>query len=330
MSKILVTGATGFIGQHLCRYLLKSKKYYVVGSVRSLKLNLEKTDVKYISLGQISSKTNWKDALLGVNCVIHCAGKAHAMNETITDKLSIYRSINVDATKKLAEEAAKYKVKRLIFLSSIKVYGECTQDINIYDSKNFKKKIFTYKDLPEPQDIYARTKIEAERVLWDISSRTGLEVVVLRVPLVYGYGVKGNLERLIKIVKSGIPLPLSKINNERSMIGIDNLVDLITKCIDHVDAAGKTFLVSDGKDLSTPSLVNLIASSMGHKKNLFPMPIILLKFIFFIFGKKEEINRLIGSLKIDIDYTKETLNWIPPLGVEEGIKKMVQGNDKDF
>ena len=147
----------------------------------------------------------------------------------------------------------------------------------------------------------------------------------MRLPLVYGYGAKGNLERLIKLVRSGIPLPLSLVKNQRSMIGIDNLVDLLVRCIDHPEASGKTFLASDDKDLSTPELIKLIASSMGKKVNLFPFPISILKFLASVFGKREEINRLVGSLRIDNSYTKQILNWTPPVSVEEGIRRMVQG-----
>ena len=160
--------------------------------------------------------------------------------------------------------------------------------------------------------------------MWEISSRTGLEVVVVRLPLVYGHGVRGNLARLIKIVKSGIPLPLSLVKNQRSMIGIDNLVDLLIRCIDHPEASGKTFLASDGEDLSTPELIKFIASSMGKKANLFPFPISMLKFLGSVFGRSEEINRLVGSLRVDNSYTKEILNWVPPISVEEGIRRMVQ------
>ena len=148
-------------------------------------------------------------------------------------------------------------------------------------------------------------------------------MVVLRIPLVYGYGVKGNLMRLMKLINSGIPLPFSLIDNKRSLIGIDNLVDLLICCIDHPNAKEKTFLASDGEDLSTPELIKLIASSMGKKANLFPFPISMLKFLGSVFGKREEINRLVGSLRIDNSYTKEILNWIPPVSVEEGIKRMV-------
>jgi nucleoside-diphosphate-sugar epimerase len=315
LKKILVTGASGFIGHTICETLSKSGRL-VFGAVRNLNSILVNKNIKYIQVGDISSKKNWKDFLVGVDCIIHCAARVHKMND---DKnFDFYRQINLHATKHLAEHAIEEGVKRLVFLSSVKVNGESTDQINT-------KQKFLYKDAPNPQDSYARSKYEAEKVLWEISSRTGLEVVVVRLPLVYGYGVKGNLERLIKLVKSGVPLPLSLVKNQRSMIGIDNLVDLLIRCIDHPEASGKTFLASDEEDLSTPELIKLIASSIGKKANLFPLPIFMLKFLGSVFGKREEINRLVGSLRIDNSYTKEILNWNPPITVEEGIKRMVQG-----
>ena len=190
---------------------------------------------------------------------------------------------------------------------------------------NPKKKIFKHSDVPNPKDPYAVTKFQAEKVLWDISVKTGLEVTVIRPPLVYGYGVKGNLSRLIKLIKSGIPLPLGMIENERSMIGLDNLISLLIRCVDHPDAAGKIFLASDGKDLSTPELINLIANSMGRKVRLFPFPVFLLKFFGSILGKKKEMDRLVGSLKIDSQYVQKVLNWRSPVSVSEGIRRMIKG-----
>jgi nucleoside-diphosphate-sugar epimerase len=312
MKKILVTGASGFVGQFLCKTLSKSGRS-VLGAVRSANSNLIDHNIKYISVGDISFKKNWKDHLIDVNCIIHCAGRAHKMNDNNVDA---YRLTNLESTKRLAEQAADAGVKRLIFLSSIKVNGESTDHIN-------STKKFFYTDIPNPQDPYAISKLKAEKALWQISLRTGLEIVVVRLPLVYGHGVKGNMARLIELIKSRVPFPLSIVKNKRSMIGIDNLIDLLIRCIDHVDASGKTFLVSDDDDLSTPQIINLIALSMKKKVYFFPLPLFLLKIIFSIIGKRREINRLIGSLSIDINYVKETLNWTPPISVKEGIIKMV-------
>ena len=314
MKKICITGANGFIGATLCKSL---KLYYnhIRGFVRARDVDNKSAETKYISVGDISSKTNWKNPLKGSDCIIHCAGLTHQMSN-IKDT-NVYNLVNVEGTRHLAEQAVEAGIKRLVFLSSVKVNGESTHQTNT-------KHKFSHKDTSNPQDLYAISKLEAEKVLWEISSRTGLEVVVVRLPLVYGYGVKGNLVRLIKLLRSRIPLPLSLVNNQRSMIGIDNLVDLLIRCIEHPEASGKTFLASDGEDLSTPELINLIASSMGKKANLFPFPIFILKFIGSILSKSEEINRLVGSLRIDNSYTKEILNWTPPLSAEEGIRRMVQ------
>ena len=323
MKKILVTGASGFIGNALCNRLFKSH-YITYGVVRNSSALFTDNNFNQILIKEINSNTNWKDVLNNINCIVHCAGIAHNMNKN--NDLNFYRSVNLDGTKHLAEQAAEAGVKKLIFLSSIKVNGEYTDDkydksISSYQKKNS----FTHVDPPNPIDPYSISKLEVEKVLHEIYAKTGLETVIIRLPLVYGKNVKGNLARLIRLVKSGIPLPFGNIANQRSMIGIDNLVDLLIWCIDHPEASGKTFLASDGEDLSTPELIKLIASSMGRKANLFPFPISILKFLGSVFGRREEINRLVGFLRIDNSYTKKILNWTPPISVEEGIRRMVQG-----
>jgi nucleoside-diphosphate-sugar epimerase len=314
MKKILVTGVNGFIGKNIYKDLIKLN-YFVRGAVRNLDTVLINGDTKYISVGNIDVETKWSNALEGVDCVIHCAGKTHVINKK--DELDIYRTVNREGTKNLAEQAAEAGVKRLIFLSSVKVNGEST-------GKSNGVKLFTTKDIPNPHDNYAISKFEAEKALWEVASKTGLEVVVIRLPLVYGHGAKGNLARLIKIIYSKIPLPLGGIQNKRSLIGIDNLVDILARFIEHPNAAGKTFLVSDGEDLSTPELIRLLASTMGQSAKLFTVPTFLLKFFGFVIGKQSEINRLTGSLQIDNSYVRKILNWTPPVSVEEGIRKMVK------
>ena len=314
MKKILVTGANGFIGHNLYKNLIKLN-YSVKGTARNFDTALINSDTKYISVGNIDSKTNWDHALEGVDCVIHCAGKAHVINKK--DELDIYRVINKDGTKHLAEQAVKAKVKRLIFLSSAKVNGESTGNFD-------DPKIFTNDDTPNPKDNYAISKFEAEQALWEIASKTNLEIVIVRLPLVYGKEIKGNLKRLIKLINSKIPLPFADIKNKRSLIGIDNLVDVLARCIEHPKAAGKTFLVSDGEDLSTTELINIIASEMNRSVKLFRLPRAVLKFFGFILMRQSQIDRLIGSFQIDNRYVKEILNWTPPVSIEEGIKRMVK------
>ena len=324
MRQICVTGADGFIGKSICKALIESNTS-VRGLVRDLSISKNLSNIEFIPIGDIGIKKNFKDALVGVDCVIHCAGRTHVMNETKVDALKIYRSVNVNGTKQIAEQAAEAGVKRLVFLSSVKVNGEDTlenyRNINL---NNKKKYIFTHNDVPNPANPYAISKFEAEQELWNISLMTGLEVTIIRLPLVYGYGVKGNFSRLIQLVQSGIPLPLGGLQNQRSLIGIDNLIDLLTQCINHPEAGGKTFLVSDGVDLSTPDLLNHIASAMGCSARLFPVPRSVLKLFGFIIRKQSEMERLIGSLRVDINYTKKILNWRPPVSVEDSFKRMFQ------
>ena len=317
MKKICVTGAYGFIGKSICEFLAHSN-ISVTGLVRDLNSSKNSSNIDYIPVGDISFNTNLKKILIDTDCIIHCAGVAHVINEAKIDLFNIYQSANVNGTKQLANQAAEAGVKRLIFLSSIKVNGESTGNFD-------EPKIFTNDDTPNPQDNYSISKFEAEKVLWEIASKTKLEVVILRLPLVYGRDVKGNLRYLIKLINSKIPLPFANIKNKRSLIGIDNLVDVLKRCIENPIAAGKTFLVSDGEDLSTSELISFIALGMNRSVKLFYLPRALLKFFGFILMRQSQIDRLIGSLQIDNCYVKEILNWTPPISVEEGIRRMVQG-----
>jgi nucleoside-diphosphate-sugar epimerase len=223
--------------------------------------------------------------------------------------------VNVDGSRRLAEQAAAAGVRRLVYLSSIKVNGEQT----------VLRAPFLCSDTPAPQDAYGVSKWEAEQALWEVSAKTGLEVVVVRPPLVYGPGVKGNLARLLKLVRLGLPLPFSAVQNKRSLIGLDDLVDLLIRCVDHPAAAGQTFLVSDGEDLSTPDLLRHMAAAMNRSPRLFPVPVSLVRLAGSALGKRAEIDRLVGSLQIDSSHTRQVLGWIPPVSVEEGIRRMVQG-----
>lgn len=313
MNKICITGANGFIGRNLY-YTLSNLNRSVVGTVRSKKKNLNFSDENFIEVSSIDDNTDWSKVLTNCTHLVHCAGLAHVQYNSIKKNLDDYRLINVEGTKKLAKQAASMGVKRLVFLSSIGVNGLFT---NNYD-------FFLYSDIPNPTEDYSISKYEAEQALFQISKNTGMEIVIIRSPLVYGQSAPGNLKRLIKLISLGIPLPFDGIKNKRSLIGVDNLVNLIIQCIDHSEAKGKIFLASDGEDLSTPELIKLIASSMKKKANLLYVPLFLLKFLGLIFGKKEEINRLARSLRVDSNYTKETLNWTPPISVEEGFKRMVQ------
>ena len=262
-------------------------------------------------------KLNRLVLLLSMFTESHHRLKDYSISPYKKKSIDIFRKVNVDGTINLAKQASISGIRRFIFLSSIKVNGERT-----IGNLSFK-----YNDISNANDSYSISKWEAEQQLWELSKKTGLEVVIIRVPLVYGPGVKGNLERLIKLINFGIPLPFSLIKNERSLIGIDNLIDLIIRCIEHKNASGKTLLVSDDETFSTPDLLKIIANSMGRSVRLFPFPIILLKILGFILGRSNEVNRLVGSLKVDIEYTKNILNWKPPVSVQKGIQRMLRKND---
>lgn len=312
MSKVLLTGSTGFIGTELLKQL-KLKNYFIHTSSRSsLEKNIDK--VKNFKINQIDKNSNWSEALNNVNCVIHCAGIAVENNKLNANDLNYYNRINVEGTSNLAYQAAVKGVRRFIFLSSIKVNGERT---NV--SSNFKN-----TDVPKPEDIYAISKWRAEQSLHEISKQTGLEIVIIRAPMVYGEGVKGNFLRLLNLIYQGVPLPFGSVNNLRSFISLENLVDLIICCINHPKATGQTFLVSDGEDISTPNLIKKIAMTMKKKAVLIPVPISIIKLIGKIIRKKKKIDSLINSLQIDIFFTKETLQWEPQINLDKGLNKTAE------
>lgn len=291
-----------------------SNGWHVRGTVRSIEQAASlPAGVEVVQIESIGPDTDWSDALAGVDTVVHLAARVHVMNDRVADPLSAFRQVNVAGTERLARMAADAGVKRLVFLSTVKVNGEKTE-----------KHLFTEEHTPQPQDPYAISKFEAEQALHNISDATGLEIVILRSPLVYGPGVKANFLRLLNMVNKNIPLPLSMVNNKRSMIYIGNLIDAIIKCIENPNAANQTFLVSDGQDVSTPELIRMIAKAMGKKARLFPCPVSFLKMIGKVAGKSDEIERLTGSLQIDSAKIKSTLNWTPPYTIEEGSMETVK------
>lgn len=308
---ILLTGATGFIGSNLLEKL-ESLGMAVRPVCRNLS-SLKNTNIdSWFEIGNVNGSTNWLLALNGIKVVIHTAGRAHVTNDKNLDSLSEYREINVDATINLARQAVSSGVKRFIFISSIKVNGEFT----------LPSKPFSADDIPAPQDAYGISKFEAEQALNDLSKNTGLEVVIIRPPLVYGSGVKGNLSSLIKFIQSGIPLPLGSINNKRSLVGIENLSDLIIRCLYHPSAGGQTFLVSDDSDLSSAEIAQKIATSLGVKVRILNTPKSLLKFLALCTWRSRAMNKILGSLQVDITKTKKLLDWVPPIGINEGIKRI--------
>lgn len=308
MRKIFLTGANGFVGQRLAFSLIKQKRFNITLSARQRITSQGKYESTLIDL---VSATDLSDILSNHDTVIHTAGLSNTRNiQGYAQIASAYREANVAATLNLAEQAGKQNVKRFIFLSSIKVNGEIT----IPNSP------FMPDHLPDPQDSYAASKAQAEKGLWDIASQTGMELVIIRPPLIYGPEVRGNFFLLRKLVQSGIPLPFAAIKNKRSFMALDNLVDLIITCIDHPAASNQVFLASDGFDVSTPDLLLQMANSMQTPLRLFPVPLFILKYGAKLLKKDRLALRLMGSLEIDISKTQEVLNWTPPFSFEESIK----------
>ena len=305
---ILVTGANGFVGRGLCAELAARGRPF-----RTAGRDLPEPNPQAFAVGDIHADTDWEVALAGAEAVIHCVARVHVMQDSAADPLTAFRTVNLEGTRRLAEVAAAVGVRRLVFLSSIKVNGESTAP----------GAPFRASDSPRPSDAYAVSKWEAEQALHAVASRTGLEVVVVRPPLVYGPGVRANFERLMRLVARGAPIPLGKVDNQRSMVGLDNLVDLLIRCVDHPAAAGQTFLVSDGRDLSTPEWIRMLAAVMGRPARLLPVPPALLRLGGRLTGRGAEVERLIGSLQLDIESTCETLDWSPPVSVEEGLSRTV-------
>ena len=303
---ILVTGANGFVGSKLVSSLLKIKSFRVSVTTRRKVFFSEVCNVHYVTL---ENTNDLSDVLRSQDVVVHTAARTHIKKESSINILSEYRKVNVDATLDLARQAADLGVKRFIFISSIKVNGESTKtDIP-----------FRSHDVPKPKDYYSNSKLEAENGLYKIAAETGLEVVIIRPPLLYGFGVKGNFESLVKIIRTGIPLPLASIKNNRSLLAIDNLVDLIIICINHPKAVNQIFLASDDHDISTPELLYFIANGIGKPLRLFRCPEYFLESIANIIGKKSITNRLLRSLQVDISNTKSLLNWSPPVKIEDAF-----------
>jgi len=314
VNQILITGASGFIGSALAQTLTKNG-YSVRGALRHLDSTVSYSFTSFDSLvevGEIGPDTDWGKSFKDIDVIIHLAGRAHILRETSDNPYEEFHRVNAEGTKRLAYVAAEQSVKRLVYISSIGVNGNLTSTAP-----------FTENDLPSPHNDYALSKWEAEQSLHDISIETGMEVVIVRPPLVYGPRVKANFFRLLQWVDRGMPLPLGTVNNRRSLIALDNLVDFLVRCLEHPAAAGETFLVSDGEDLSTPELIKKIALKMDKPTRIFPFPLSLLRLGALCLGKKSLIDRLCGSLQIDITKAKQILDWTPPVSVDEGLRRTV-------
>lgn len=293
---LLITGGTGFVGRALVKRLGDQP----------------------VHLATRVDSTEWHKALVGITTVVHLAARVHVMHDTATDPLAAFRAVNVEGTLSLARQAAAAGVRRFVFVSSVKVNGEFTRPGHA----------FTEADAPNPQDAYGLSKHEAELGLRQLGADTGMAVVIIRPPLVYGHGVKANFAALMRAVQHGWPVPLGSVHNQRSLVALDNLVDFINICISHPQAANQTFLVSDGHDLSTTELVRGLARAAGVPARLVPVPVWALQAGAALLGKGDAVQRLCGNLQLDISKARSLLGWVPPVSVDEGLRRAVSGMEK--
>lgn len=309
--KILVTGASGFIGRSLMDKLHGLEGFEAVGARRRANPDPNST-VHWLITGDLAGGADWSIALQGVDVVIHLAALAHRIDRGNFDAESVFFDINTNGTIGLAKQAAAVGVKRFIFVSSIGVNG------------NTSTLPFSAGDLPKPVEPYARSKWKAEQGLHEVQQETGMETVIIRPPLVYGPGAPGNFGSLLRWVASGVPIPLGAINNKRSLVGIDNLVDLIIRCLNHPAAANQVFLAGDGEDLSTTELLRGVAEAMGRPARLVPVPACVLRLGASLLGKRAVADRLLGSLQVDISKARDLLDWTPPVPVKEGLRRCIR------
>lgn len=307
---VLVTGADGFVGAALTRRLVERGAGRVRAAVRR-NAAPERPGIERTFVGDIGPDTNWDAALTGVDAVVHLAAKVHSLKDARSAQAADeYRRVNTAGTIRLAERAAALGVRRFVFLSSVKVNGDEGR--------------FSEDDAPAPGDAYAVSKHEAEVALRELAARTGLQVVIIRPPLVYGPGVKANFRSLIRAVSRGVPLPFGLVRNRRSLVAVDNLADFIGACLEHPSAPGQTFLVSDGEDVSTADLIRRIGIALGRPARLVPVPAGILIAGAAALGRREVSQRLVGSLQVDISKARQRLGWAPPIGLDEGLRRTVR------
>ncbi|SDK74405.1 Nucleoside-diphosphate-sugar epimerase [Franzmannia pantelleriensis] len=307
--KVLVTGASGFIGSALIGRLATTSAWEPRLALRR-KLATA-SDYAGFAVGNLSPDNDWSEALQGCDAVVHCAARVHVMDDPEADPLAAFRQANVQGTLNLARQAAASGVSRFAFISSIKVNGEQTPT----------DRAFQEDDTPAPSDPYGISKHEAEQGLLQLAKETGMEVVIIRPPLVYGPGVKANFATMMKWLEKGVPLPLGAIHNLRSLVARDNLVDLIMTCLDHPAAANQVFLAGDGEDLSTTELLRRLGRALGKHARLLPVPAGVLEGGAALLGKRAVAQRLCGNLQVDISKARELLGWNPPVSVDDALQE---------
>lgn len=306
---MLVTGASGLVGGAVVEALARRQEHRVRAALRAPAAL--PPGVESVRIGDLGREPDWHAALDAVDVVVHAAARVHAMHDSAVDPLAEFRKVNVAGTLCLARQAARAGVRRFIFISSVKVHGEGRSDGRPYAAD----------DEPAPEDAYGLSKLEAERGLQQLATETGMELVIIRPPLVYGPGVRANFERMMSGLYRGLPLPLGAIHNRRSLVALDNLVDLILVCIEHLAAANQVFLVSDGEDLSTTDLLRRLGRALGKPARLLAVPAWLIVFGARLLGRGGMAQRLCGSLQVDIGKTRTLLGWTPPIGVDEALAR---------
>lgn len=311
-TKILITGAAGFLGRALVRTLSDDNHFKLTAVSRAPIPDLPSTVFPFL-ISDLNATTDWSPAL-DVDVVVHAAARVHVMNDHAHNRLASFREVNTAGTLNLARQASKAGAKRFIFISSVKVNGEATRA----------GRPFLADDACAPSDPYGVSKYEAEQGLIELGASNGMEIVIIRPVLVYGPGVKANFHQLMRILRHGAPLPLGGINNSRSLVSLDNLIDLIRVCIDHPAAANHVFLVSDGEDISTTELARRILRFSGSRTWLMPVPDYLIFALAKLARREPSARRVLGSLQVDINKTRTLLNWSPPVSLDQGLKRTVE------
>jgi len=317
MERILVTGATGFIGSHLCPVLVQAG-YDVVGAVREIppdRINRP----RLVAVGEVGPATDWSEALKQVSTIVHLAGHAHEMSESPQESSQVHERVNTQGTLNLARQAVEAGVQRFVFLSTVKVNGETSRD-----------RPFSESDEPHPVGPYALSKWRAEQGIHEIADSSPIEIVVIRPPLVYGPGVRANFMALFRAVDRGIPLPLARVENKRSMVGVRNLAHMIERCVSHPSAGGNVFLVSDESDVSTPELIRAMADALGRPVRLYPVPLWLMRGAAGLIGWSESLGRLYQSLTVSTAKAREVIQWAPPYSLRDELVRTAQWYSDHF